>query len=100
MSKNYDEVGIVRNLSKNKEIRIDSVSKTIGIPHGTYFGNGTNGKLDYLIHYCGYVRVADNWSNRPVKRKLKDDDDDADIRYKHKPKIDVNAIRRNLTHKR
>lgn len=51
----YDEVSVVRQLSKvGSIIGIDIVDKVIKIAKNGILGNGTNGKIDFLTHYCGY----------------------------------------------
>lgn len=49
----YDEVSVVRALSKNPDVRINN--KTIEVvKNPQYVGNGSWGKIDFLTHYCGY----------------------------------------------
>lgn len=57
--KKYDEMSVVRALSKNPDVKITShgTLKVIEVVKGsTYCGNGTLGKIDFLINHCGYVR--------------------------------------------
>lgn len=51
----YDEVSVVRQLSKvGSIVGINTVDKVIKIAKNGILGNGTNGKIDFLTHYCGY----------------------------------------------
>lgn len=56
--KKYDEISIVRKLKKNPGIiSINTVDKLIEIAKGaSSIGNKTNGKIDFLTNYCGYIR--------------------------------------------
>lgn len=62
-TKTYDEASVVRVLSRKKAIRINYTTKTISVDRtSTEVGNGSWGKIDYLVHYCGYVQVFTNSS--------------------------------------
>lgn len=51
----YDEVSVVRQLSKvGSIVGINTVDKVIKVAKNGILGNGTNGKIDFLTHYCGY----------------------------------------------
>ena len=55
----YDEMSVVRALSKNPDVKITSNGnlKVIEVVKGSqYCGNATWGKIDYLTKYCGYVQ--------------------------------------------
>lgn len=53
--KHYDEVSVVRSLSRKSSININSSLKEIKIKKGaTDVGNGSWGKIDYLRHVHGY----------------------------------------------
>lgn len=53
--KHYDEVSVVRSLSRKSSIQIISSRKEIEIKKGaTDVGNGSWGKIDYLCHVHGY----------------------------------------------
>ena len=55
----YDEVSVVRQLSKvGSIIGINTVDKVIKIAKNGILGNGTNGKIDFLTHYCGYHLIV------------------------------------------
>jgi hypothetical protein len=59
--KKYDEVSVVRQLSNvDAVIGINLASKVIKVAKNGSIGNGTNGKIDFLSHYCGYhVEIVD-----------------------------------------
>lgn len=52
MSKNHDENKDLRLVSRIA--RVDYASKTIQTPKSTVIGIRTWGRLDYLVHYCGW----------------------------------------------
>lgn len=55
----YDEVSVVRQLSKvGSIVDINTVDKVIKIAKNGILGNGTNGKIDFLTHYCGYHLIV------------------------------------------
>ena len=71
MSKrSYDEVSVLRILSKNKSIEISGKGIYVNTSNNN-IGNGTWGKIDYLckIHNYHYVISSDGKSNNGVKRK-------------------------------
>lgn len=67
MGKCYDEVSVVRVLSKNPAIRINGNVVEIAKNANTV-GNGTLGKIDYLCNYCGYIRM---FASTVVQAKVK-----------------------------
>lgn len=53
----YDEMSVVRALSKNPDVSIVNrgSGKCIEIVKNSQFcGNGTWGKIDFLVNHCGY----------------------------------------------
>lgn len=54
--KKHDEVQVVNQLQRRK-FSINPVTKKIGISRTMIIGNKTWGKLDFLVHYCGYYIV-------------------------------------------
>lgn len=55
----YDEVSVVRQLSKvGSIVDINTVDKVIKIAKNGILGNGTNGKIDFLTHYCEYHLIV------------------------------------------
>ena len=56
--KTYDEVSVVKALNKKKDVKVSQYDKRIEVTIGTNdCGNNTWGKIDYLVHYCGYVQL-------------------------------------------
>ena len=51
-NRHYDENGVVRMLSKNPFVTVDTVNKSITYSEGT--GIHTFGKIDYLVNYHQY----------------------------------------------
>lgn len=69
--KNYDEGTVVRMLTKNPAIDI-TYSKDMNVVsvvrNATTVGNGTWGKIDFLIKHCGYMlSFVDANANRAAK---------------------------------
>lgn len=64
--KPYDEVGVLRVLSKNRAVDISGKKISVDA-NQTSVGNGTWGKIDYLCKVCGYfytiVRPEDKKAN-------------------------------------
>ena len=85
MGKNYDEVGVVRQLNKVNGVKI-SGGKKITIVVGAALGNNTNGKSDFLCNYCGYTRV---YSDVAGQKKTKDGEENDSVVAKHNRKIDI-----------
>lgn len=85
MGKNYDEVGVVRQLNKVNGVKI-SDGKKITILVGAALGNSTNGKIDFLYNYCGYTRV---YSDVAEQKKTKDVEENDNVVAKHNRKIDI-----------
>ena len=55
----YDEMSVVRALSKNPDVKITShgTLKVVEVVKGSqYCGNATWGKIDFLTKHCGYVQ--------------------------------------------
>lgn len=57
MAKNhYDEASVIRSLSRKNSVHINSVNKTIEVvKDNNDVGNGSWGKIDYLIKVHDYV---------------------------------------------
>lgn len=71
----YDENGVVRMLSKNPFVTVDTVNKSISYSEGA--GIHTFGKIDYLVNYHHYharkenaTRVASINSEYTINKKL------------------------------
>lgn len=57
--KKYDEVSVVRQLNNvGSIVGINTVDKVIKVAKNGILGNGTNGKIDFLTHYCGYHLIV------------------------------------------
>ena len=52
-NRHYDENGVVRMLSKNPFVTVDTVNKSITYSEST--GIHTFGKIDYLVNYHEYT---------------------------------------------
>ena len=56
--KAYDEIKVINALNRKREIEVNRGSKVIKVTINCIdCGNKTWGKIDYLVHYCGYVQV-------------------------------------------
>lgn len=74
-NRHYYEDGVVRMLSKNPFVTVDTVNKSITYSEGT--GIHTFGKIDYLVNYHQYharkgnaTRVAPTNSEYTINKKL------------------------------
>lgn len=74
-NRHYDENRVVRMLSKNPFVTVDTVNKSITYSEGT--GIHTFGKIDYLVNYHQYharkgnaTRVAPTNSEYTINKKL------------------------------
>ena len=74
----YDEVSVVRALSKKASVYVNTVEKRIDIvKNNTELGNSSWGKIDYLTHVHGYVPVfVTNLSARKSIKKFVETDTD------------------------
>ena len=72
----YDEVSVVRALSKKASVYVNTVEKRIDIiKNNTELGNGSWGKIDYLTNVHGYIPVfVSNISSRKSIKKFTDTD--------------------------
>lgn len=61
--KGYTEEQVLRSLENKADLRI--VGKQIQeLKNGKDIGNGTRGKIDFLVKECGYVHfTVDNFKN-------------------------------------
>lgn len=76
--KNYDEVSVIRSITKKADVSVDYVNKIIQVKEDSNeVGNGTWGKIDYLCHYCGYIYVRPKTINnrKIINREFGDDND-------------------------
>lgn len=74
-NRHYGENGVVRMLSKNPFVTVDTVNKSITYSEST--GIHTFGKIDYLVNYHQYharkgnaTRVAPTNSEYTINKKL------------------------------
>lgn len=54
----YDEMSVVRALSKNPDVKITNhgnIKVVEVVKNSQYCGNGTWGKIDFLVKHCGYT---------------------------------------------
>lgn len=59
----YDEMSVVRALGKNPDVKITNhgnLKVVEVVKGGQYCGNSTWGKIDFLVHHCGYVQCFIN----------------------------------------
>ena len=77
MGKTHDENQDVRLLNKHK-VFVNSANKTIRASKEQTIGNKLWGRIDYLVHYCGYNFMYDNstiskvfYTNSDKKAELK-----------------------------
>lgn len=74
-NRHYDENGVVRMLSKNPFVTVNTVNKSITYSEGT--GIHTFGKIDYLVNYHRYrarkrnvTRITSTNSEYTINKKL------------------------------
>jgi hypothetical protein len=77
MSKNHDENKDIRLVSRIA--KVEFYDKTIKAPKSAIIGNKTWGRIDYLVHYCGWTFIWDNSVNVNRNRFV-----DTDNNTKHK----------------
>lgn len=54
--KHYDEVSVARTLNKKSDIMVNMNTKVINVAiNSTSIGNGSWGKIDYLVNYHDYI---------------------------------------------
>jgi hypothetical protein len=54
-NKNYDEASIIKILNRVQGVSVNQADKIINVnKHNHSLGNSGWGKVDFLIHYCGY----------------------------------------------
>lgn len=92
MAKNYDEVGVIRSLTKVNGVKVVVSNKTVIIsPDSCKAGNSTFGKIDYLVNYCGYTKIF-NKVNEKTKVEISDEAFD-ELKKKAKSKIKLAKIK-------
>lgn len=94
--KNYDEVSVIRSITKKADISVDYVNKVVRVKKDSNeVGNGTWGKIDYLCHYCGYSYVISKIinSNRKVINREFGDDNDRKISKKEGKQLKLDMVK-------
>lgn len=74
--KHYDEVSVIRAISRKQSIAVDSQIKVIQvIKDAADVGIGTWGKIDYLcsIHNYRYIFVTNLFGRKNIKRSSDDE---------------------------
>lgn len=94
--KNYDEVSVIRNITKKADISVDYVNKIVQVKKDSNeVGNGTLGKIDYLCHYCGYSYIISKTinSNRKIINREFGDDNDRKISKKERKQLKFDTVK-------
>lgn len=55
MGRVHDEGRVIEQLSKYSAITIDAAKKVIEVLQNGIIGNGTWGKIDFLVNHCGFT---------------------------------------------
>ena len=91
--KNYDEVSVIRSITKKADISVDYSNKIVQVKKDSNeVGNGTWGKIDYLCHYCGYSYIISktiNSNRKIINREFGNDDDDRKISKKKENNLNL-----------
>lgn len=82
MNKNYDEATVLRALKKKRSIKISNGVIKVD-KDNTEIGNGTWGKISYLVNYCRYRQIFTDTSSSSTGGYTKADEDNT---KSHKPK--------------
>lgn len=94
--KNYDEVSVIRNITKKADISVDYVNKIVQVKKDSNeVGNGIWGKIDYLCHYCGYSYIISKTinSNRKIINREFGDDNDRKISKKERKQLKFDIVK-------
>lgn len=77
MAKNhYDEASVIRSLSRKNSININTINKTVEVVKNCNdVGNGSWGKIDYLIKVHGYTTMFVGKLGKSKMSKKSNDDD-------------------------
>lgn len=79
---NYDEASAVNALKKKRSVKISNGVIKISRDN-TELGNGSWGKISYLVNYCGYKQI---FVDEDFSKSSKFNDDDNIKRHKPKAK--------------
>lgn len=93
--KNYDEVSVIRSITKKADVSVDYVNKIIQVKEDSNeIGNGTWGKIDYLCHYCGYIYVRPKTiNNRKIINREFGDDNDRKTSKKERKQLKLDMVK-------
>lgn len=93
--KNYDEVSVIRSITKKADVSVDYVNKIIQVKEDSNeVGNGTWGKIDYLCHYCGYIYVRlKTINNRKIINREFGDDNDRKTSKKERKQLKLDMVK-------
>lgn len=93
--KNYDEVSVIKNITKKADVSVDYVNKIIQVKEDSNeVGNGTWGKIDYLCHYCGYIYVRPKTiNNRKIINREFGDDNDRKTSKKERKQLKLDMVK-------
>lgn len=93
--KNYDEVSVIRSITKKADVSVDYVNKIIQVKEDSNeVGNGTWGKIDYLCHYCGYICVRPKTiNNRKIINREFGDDNDRKTSKKERKQLKLDMVK-------
>lgn len=93
--KNYDEVSVIRSITKKADVSVDYVNKIIQVKEDSNeVGNGTWGKIDYLCHYCGYIYVRPKTiNNRKIINREFGDDNDRKTSKKERKQLKLDMVK-------
>lgn len=93
--KNYDEVSVIRSITKKADVSVDYVNKIIQVKEDSNeVGNGTWGKIDYLCHYCGYIYIRPKTiNNKKIINKEFDDDNDRKTSKKERKQLKLDMVK-------
>lgn len=93
--KNYDEVSVIRSITKKADVSVDYVNKIIQVKEDSNeVGNGTWGKIDYLCHYCGYIYVRPKTiNNRKIINREFGDDNDRKTSKKERKQVKLDMVK-------
>lgn len=67
----YTEEGAVKLLSAISGVSVDSKSKVIEVNKDAQIGNGTWGKIEYLVKYCEYTQFRNSGKTESKKSEGK-----------------------------
>lgn len=87
----HDEVRVINALRK-KGITVNQLTKVINIAEMHDAGNGTWGKLDFLVNHCGYIMTKYS----KVTKNIKEENDITVINKKEEKREQKINIVRNV----